>query len=658
MKNIFYIPALFAFCLSVLISCQSERLSTDQFDGEGVVLRAYGPQPVLRGGELRFLGINLDRVTAVKIPGIEPVTEIEVVAAGSNSEIRISVPVEGPQPGLLTLVTSDGQEIVTKTELTYSEPIVLDSFSPASVRPGDILTLKGDYLNLMHEVIFEEEVLVSEKDFLKHTRYEIQVKVPAEACTGQLGVGDVDEMDEANADLVPNRSYFEEELVVAAPEVTSVSAQRWKAGETVEVKGKNLDFVKSVVLPGAEVEELNVTENGEVLDFVLPAEAADGKIVLVALSGVEVVAGSYVAVVPTELAAEPEQVKAGEELTVSGKDLDMVTSVTLPGDVAVEAFEYSEGNIKFVVPDTAQEGDMVLGMANGKTVSTTYSLVKPSVTEYSANPAAAGSDLIVRGENLDLVKSVSFAGGAIVETADAKEGELTVAVPTTAESGVLTLNLNNGTYVTGPELAVAKPEACYVTELPAEGTEIFGGSVLILPVANEDKLAGVQVNGAETDFLLNGSSLYVSLPASAGKGTILKLISSNGSVEYVIDCIPGTVTNIELWSGSWSSGNWSGNQDLAWGGYDWASIDITGRKATLVFDFEIDPSQTWGTISLRVGDGWANLAGAEAQYDITSGQTVLEVAFTQEMLDDLNARNGLVLTGANYTLKKLTLKLE
>ena len=78
----------------------------------------------------------------------------------------------------------------------------------------------------------------------------------------------------------------------------------------------------------------------------------------------------------------------------------------------------------------------------------------------------------------------------------------------------------------------------------------------------------------------------------------------------------------------------------------------------MVFDFEMDPSQTWGTISLRVGDGWANLAGADAQYDITSGQTVLEVAFTQEMLDDLNARNGLVLTGANYTLKKLTLKLE
>lgn len=744
-------------------------MSTDQYQETGVVLNSYGPQPVLRGGTLRFLGTNLDKVTEVILPGAVSVTEINVVKAGVPSEIQITVPVEGPEPGYITLKTADGLEIVTKTELTYSEPIVLESFAPTSVAAGDVITLKGDYFNLVHEVIFSDKVYVSEKDFLKHTRYEIQVKVPVEARTGKIAVGDLDELNNEDPNLMANTLFSETELTVAQPEVTKMEAARYKAGETVTITGKNFQYVAALNLPGAEGVTFTADATGTQITFVLPAEAQDGEVVLVAKSGVEVVAGEYETVVPTEVAAAPQPVKAGATLTVTGKDLDLVTGVQLPGADYVDYV--NEGDITFTMPDTATEGDAVLHMANGKSVTVAYTLVKPAATAYSVNPASAGSDMTITGTDLDLVKSVTFGGDLTVEV-EATAEAITVAVPTTAETGVLKLNLANGTSVDCEELKVDKPVACYITELPGADVEVRGGTVLTVPVANEDKLTGVQVNGKDVDYILNKTQLYISLPQMAGAGTVITLISSNGSVEYVIDCIPDTVVEtvvmgemrdlgswageadggafrvykadltaagfapgsilkfyvaqtayaqlqindanwgtitcpkynageapavIEvpvdqefydkvmntadgwgdtglvvqgeglvvskvtvyyeisletaIWEGSFNVAGWAGNQDLAWGGFDWTSVKA-GQKLRF-YCTPNDPSASWWCISLRVGDSWGALDGVPGQYDNPS---VLEVELTQEILDHLLSANGMVFTGDGCTVTKITIE--
>lgn len=653
MRKIFNILALASMCLSLLPGCKDELVSTDQYAKEGVSLNVYGPQPVMRGGELRFLGSNLDQVTEVIIQGVSPITDIKVVQAGVPSEIRVIVPKDGPEPGLVTLRTAGGKEIVTKTELTYTEPILIESFSPASVKPGDVLTIKGDYLNLIHEVIFAEDVKVSEKSFRKHTRYEIEVTVPETARTGQIGIGDLDEVNSENPDLMANVIYSDEELTVAQPEVTKMTAPRYKAGETVTVTGRNFNYVVSVKLPGVTVTDFKVASGNGTLTFVLPAEAQDGDAVLVAKSGVEVIAGKYETVIPTSAVAAPKPVKAGAGLVVSGNDLDLVTSVSLPNSGETE-FTYADSKLTFTVSDAAQEGDITLAMANGKSVTTAFVLVKPVATAYSANPAAAGSEITIEGTDLDLVKSVTFGGDLTVEV-EAAETEIKVAVPTTASSGALKLNLANGTSIECAELAVDKPTACYITELPAEGTEIFGGMVLVVPVENEDKLTGVQVNGEDVKFLLNGKTLYISLPDMAGDDTVIRLVSENGAVEYVVDCIPNNIQNKVIWSGSWDCGNWGGNQDLAWGGFDWTTVDLSAGTVAIVMEVEQDASAGWWQISLRHGDGWGELP-EKVMVEMEAGQTVVEIPISQVNLDDLIANGGLVITGCNYVLKKITLR--
>lgn len=642
-----------------LVSCQEELLSTEQYqETSEVILNVYGPQPVMRGGELRFLGSNLDKVVEVIIPGVEPITEINVVKEGVPSEIRIIVPKDGPEPGPVTLKTADGKEIVTTTELTYEEPILVESFSPASVAPGDVVTLKGDYFNLIHEVIFSEGVKVSEKDFKKHTRYEIQVVVPETARTGVLGIGDVDELNNENPNLFANVIYTEEVLTVAQPEVTKMEAARYKAGETVKITGKNFQYVAALDLPGAAGVEFTLNAAKTEMTFVLPAKAQDGKVVLVAKSGVEVEVGAYVTVVPTEVAAAPQPVKAGATLTLTGKDLDLVTGIELAGSVWAEYTMQDDGSITFPMPATAKEGDAVLRMENGKSVTTAYTLVEPSVTAYSANPAAAGSPITFTGTDLDLVVSVTFGGDLVVEVKEPTATEFTVSVPTTAEDGKLLFNLANGTAVEGEELKVNKPEACYITELPGEDQEINGGQVLIVSVANEDKLTGVQVNGEDVNYLLNETSLYITIPRLAKAGTVLKLISSNGAVEYTIDCIPATITTTVLWTGEFNAGHWAGNQDLAWGAFNWSSIDLSVGTQSLVLDVTTnDWGESYWQLEFRKGDGWGNLT-EHIHVDLTADQTQVVIPITESLLNDLINNQGLVITGKEFTLTKITLRTE
>lgn len=657
MKKIFNISALLAMCLMIFAGCQEDIVSTDQYTDQGVTLKAFGPSPVMRGGELRFLGTNLDQVKEVIIPGVSPITDITVVKSGNPSEIRVIVPKDGPEPGLVTLKTADGKEIVTKSQLTYSEPIVIESLTPASIAPGETLTIKGDYFNLIHEVVFAEGVLVSEKDFKKHDRYEIQVVVPVEARTGVVGLGDLDELNNEDPKLFANVIYSEEELVVAQPEVTKMEADGgvYKPGVTVvSLTGKNFQYVAEIKAAGVTVAGFTTSAANDNIIFLLPATSSDGEVVLVAKSGVEVVAGTYETVVPTELAAAPQPVKAGATLTITGKDLDLVTGINFPGKEGVD-FQTAE-SITLTVPDTAQEGDVALNMANGKSVTVAYTLVKPVVTALPAS-ASAGSEMTITGTDLDLVKSVTFGGDIVVEV-EAKETEITVAVPTTAETAALKLNLANGTSVETEPVTIDKPVACYITELPGPDQEINGGQVLIVPVANEDKLTGVQVNGEDVKFLLNNTDLYITIPRLAKAGTVLKLISSNGAVEYVIDCIPATISRTVIWTGEFNAGHWGGNQDLAWGGYDWSSIDLSVGALTLEFEVTTnDWGENYWQFELRKGADWSQLTDP-IHVDLTSDQKLIEIPLTESLLNDLINNQGLVITGKEFTLTKITLKTE
>ena len=675
-NNIFTLLVMALMGLS-LAACSNDDLDTNQYQG-GVSLNAFGPSPVMRGGQLRFIGSNLDQIREVRIPGVDAITTIEVVKAGVPSEIRVTVPHDGPEVGNVVLVANNDQEITTKSTLTYTEGIVIKSITPSAM-PGDVIEIKGDedgYLNLIHSMAFADNVVVSEKDFLQHDRYTIKVKVPEDAKTGKLQFYTADLTVGDAAKLDYQIVLSDDRLIVGTPTVAKVKGRNEvdaegtitaKAGETVTVTGDYMQLIKAVKVGGVEITEFTIAEDGKSLSFVLPAEAPDGAIDLVCKSDVEVPAAMVETVKPSDCVAAPTPVKAGDALTISGKDMDLVTAVEFDNADALSGEAISVAADKVVVtavPETATEGKLRLVMANGQKVEVEFTLVKPTATGYNANPASAGSTIQITGTDLDLVKSVDFGGAVATVEKDAVSADgttLSIKVPMDAKTGTPVMKLANGVTVNAPALTVNEAVFCYATELPGADAELHAGQTFTLPIANGDKLVKVEIAGVECQFILTGNTLTVGAPEKAKKGTEVKLISSNGEISYKIDFIPNTEITTVIWTGAVASGSWkNAMQALSWGGYDWSQVSA---GTELVVSFTAEPGATYCQMRFAKGNGWkalpgtTSLEGADKDGNISMplDATEYRLTLTQEMLDELVNDGGLILSGANWIVTKVAL---
>ena len=468
-----------------MTSCD-EEISTNQYTG-GISLNVFGPSPVLRGGEIRFLGSGMNQVTAVVFPGGTEVTEITVV---SDTEIRVTVP-QTAEEGYITLKTPNG-DIVTKTKLTYLEPISIESFSPASVRPGDELTITGDYLNLMHAVVFEgteADVTVPEEQFIEHTRQTIRLTVPEMAITGRIAVSDAAE------EGIPNLMYAEGELTVIVPseekmEVSGITeGSESRIGDKIEVIGQDLNQVKEIRMSNGElidfdIEEISApaSEAAQVksraedvsvgkwykITFTIPENASSGDVVMVTVSKVEIVVMTLNLAEP-EITSELQPVKPGTEITLTGTNLDLVDNITFPNvEEPVTPTINQEGTeLKVTMPETAASGDMQLH-AGGNVVAVPITTVKSVITSLSPESIQAGNELTITGTDMDLVASVLF-GEQEAEVVNPQETSLTVTVPSTLAAGEVNVKLKMKNGETSEESKILTIEVSPITTI-WEGT--------------------------------------------------------------------------------------------------------------------------------------------------------------------------------------------
>ena len=683
MKKIYNVFTLLVVALMglSLAACSNDNLDTNQYKGE-VSLNVYGPSPVMRGGTLRFLGSNLDQVREVIIPDGISITNIEVKQAGVPSEIRVTVPKDGPVPGKVVLVTNTDLIITTKTDLKYTESIVITSI-PLAAMPGDVIKIEGDYLNLVQSLAFADNVLVSMEDFKSHSRYAIEVEVPEEAKTGKLALytADLTVVDKNSVDyqIIETESAIE----IGVPTIHKLKGRNEaealgnitaKAGETITITGTYLQLTDDITIGGISADDLKITNDDTDITFTLPAEAPDGDILLVCKSGIEVPVGTLTTVKPTNCVATPNPVKAGQALQIDGKDMDLVTDVVF----ADSKGEYTIANNQNIintkqayavtVPETAIEGNLKLAMANGAQIDVPFTLVKPTVTGYNSTSVSAGGTVTINGTNLDLVKKVQFGESDVVNvegTADA----ITLSVPMNATSGAPVLTLANGTTVANvPEITIQEAVFCYFTELPAEDAELKAGDSFALTVANGDKLTGVEINGEPCQFVLtNDNKLIIGIPAKAKKGSKVRLISSNGEITYTFDFIPNTEVTTVLWTGQAVADNW-GNQPyvLSDGGQELKDAGVVPGD---IISFHITPLDAswkvqfveghWGpTYASICSIGNDTEGGKFIEYDLEANKGYFNLEVTQEMLDAAYKAGGwggvFVLNGDNVVVDRIT----
>ena len=636
-----------------LTGCSNDDLNTDQY-GNDITLQSFGPCPVLRGGTLHFVGSNLDQISEIDLPGADPITQYQVLKSGRESEITIQVPAEKCTTGTVTLKTAKGGVITSVTPITYREDIKLTEFYVGTEKNytgsvGQTLTIKGDYLNLIHGIIFADKDTVNEKQFASHDRYTITVAIPKEAKTGTFKLTDLA--------ATPNEIETSEALVINLPTVSALSPETIKAGNQITITGESLDQIASIKFTGATADKFTIAQDGKSISVTVPDKATDGEVNLITYSGVEIPAGSIKTVVPTELVASPNPIKNGADITITGKDLDLVTGIAFP-NAAGSIKSSSATTIVATIPQTAQNGNITLSLANGKTVTVAYKLVAPVVTEFSQTSIVAGNALVIKGTDLDLVASVVFPGDGspTVTTLTQTNTTIGLTIPEAAEGTGLKFILKNGETVDVTGITIN------ASTTPAVSMNVQG------TLGEYITINGKNFNNVETVYIDNtkvvkfsartNTSMTFQIPATVAAGTYdLKMVTPDGTSTVVCKI---TAASPELdvadYVKSMNGKAITYPYALTWG--DDGRFNITqdvmtkmGIKIGSVLKF-YKKTATKGQVQINNG-AWKAYTILK---DENGTESVLSITIDKTCMDFINQSPGIVIQGSLNDITKITVQ--
>ena len=588
-------------------SCSNDDLDTNQYNKSGVNILAFGPMPITRGETMRVTGTEFDKVSEVLFPeGNQKISAATTFISAdftriSDEELSVVIP-DQCVPGQLRLKTTDGQIITSKSKITFSEEVKVTSIAPNPVHPGDVVTIKGEFVWNIGQVVFFDHVAVNAENFVKNTRTEIQVQVPMEAKPGDVAWNDGS--DGAENTVITN-------LNVDVAKATGVKKSNPDFGEEITITGENLDLITTIDFPSvAGVTDFTVAEDGKSIKVKVPETSTSGSVVLNAASGLTTSVNITVPLAAVTSTNPTKDVKAGQTITIKGTNLNRITHLILPAiDGEFTNFTKSATQITFVVPEKMGDGTVVLVQhAN-------WSVESDKISMYSEAPETTiwTGNFYIGNWNAGM-QDLAWGG---YDWSTVKPGQvLTVYLTPDMSQGWSQIRLGNGSWSPLP----GTPEKY---ELTAEDTKI-----------------SVTLTQEMIDELVANGGLVIC------------------GAYFTVTKITLSILEEVIWSGNFALGSWAaGMQELAWGGYDWSQVAV---GTTLKLYYEVDSSV--GYINIRFGngswkalpstEGWGSEGNAVPDPSETSIKTVLTDADKNELVNN----GGLVICGAGIICKKVVLQ--
>ncbi len=615
-------------------------------------LLSYGPMPIQRGAELRFIGNNLDDITSIVIPDGITLSSADFTEHTASS-IKLIVP-QDAEEGYLDLVYSGGT-ITTQTPIGFSEPISMDAFAVTSIKPGVELTLTGDYLNRVAEFIFTDRVVVDSADFVSKARKEIKLIVPEEAQTGKISL--------SNGAEDPIIIYSEEELNVVIPVVSEVTPDPVKPGATLTIAGTDLDLITSLTLGGdVEVTEFE-SQSATSLVVTVPTNATSGAVTSVLPSGIEIEVGDITLIEPTATIEEmADSYGVGETVIIAGTDLDLVTTAAFTGADAVSV-AVTNGKLNLEVTEAAQSGAITLTTDNGTTITVDgFVTTKPVATLPS--DATPLDELTIVSTLGSRVKTVMF--GDIEAEATATTDGFSVIVPLEAETGDVTLVMDNEETVAAGSITINAFTFCAVSEFDSETTTV--GNLFSATIVNGVNLTDVLINGESTKYLVVGDKLYVSVGIGVGENT-LTLVSGTTENTYTISVVSSGIVENVIWADgplliTWSEGGRvilpaSSFTDVPSGSImRFYFTDNNGAWAQA----QVNDGQ-WGSLFTFVPSDvaeydWWNVTNTERYYDVELTADMLNTIIANQAVDGDFAGAGIIIQGSDLIFSKVSIIID
>lgn len=587
-------------------SCSEDQLDTNQYNKSGVNILAFGPMPITRGATMRLTGTQLNNVKEVLFPeGNQKLTPATTYISGeftlqNSEEMTVTIP-DQCVPGKLRLVTNDGQTIESASNITFAEEIKASSITPNPVHPGEVVSIKGDYVWNIGQVVFFDHVTVDAEDFLLNTRSEIQVIVPAEAKTGDVAYND-------GSDGAENISIGI--LTIDEIKATGVSNPNPEFGEEITITGENLDLVTSIDFPAVADVPFQVANDGKSVRVTVPDNTVSGSVTLNSASGITTSVDIAVPLASVSSTEPVKDVKVGQTITIKGDKLDRIIHLVLPAiDGAFTDFTQTATQITFVVPEGMGDGKVTLVQHEN------YSVESDKISMYSEAPETtiwAGNFEI--GEWNAGLQDLAWGG---YDWSTAQVGQvLTVYLTPNMSAGWSQIRIGNGSWAALP------------------------GTADVNPLTAEDTKFSVTLTQAMIDELVNAGGLVIC------------------GAYFTVSKITLSILEEVIWSGNFALGSWAAGMDeLSWGRYDWSQVSA-GK--TLKLYYEVDPSV--GYINIRFGNGsWAALPstqgwGPDGNASPDPSETSIKTVLTADDMDQLLNAGGLVICGAGIICKKVVLQ--
>ena len=589
-------------------SCSEDDLDTNQYNKSGVNILAFGPMPITRGETMRVTGTQLNKVREVLFPeGNQKLTPATTFITGdfslqNNEEMTVTIP-DQCVPGKFRMVLNNGDTITSKANISFAEEIKVSSFSPTSIHPGDVLTIKGEYVWNIGEVVFFDHVTVDAEEFLKNTRNEIQVRVPMEAKAGEVAYND-------GSDGGENTSMGN--LAVDAAKAMAVSNATPEFGETVTITGENLDLVTSIDFPAVKDVAFTTATDGKSITLTVPLNTISGTVTLNSASGLTTSVDITMPLATVSSTEPTKDVKAGQTITIKGDKLDRIVELVLPAiDAPLKKGEFAQSAtaISFKVPEGMGDGKIILVQHEN------YSIESDKISMYSEAPETtiwAGNAYIGNWKG-----SMSELAYGAFDWSTVKVGQvLTVYLTPDMSEGWSQIRIGDGNW----------------TALP--------GTADVNPLTAEDTKFSVTLTQAMIDQLIAGNGLVVC------------------GAFFTVTKVTLSILETVIWSGS-TTISWDPSvavTDLSWGGYDWSQVKA---GTTLKLYYEVDP--TPGYINIRFGNGsWQALPstqgwGNDGNASPDPSETTIKTVLTDADLEQLTGAGGLVICGAGIICKKIVL---